>query len=59
MRSEELFDEELDVAQSEYEDQSVVYDDDLEETEDDLRDEFEKGKNDSMAHSFGSYSYEK
>ena len=42
-----------------YEDQSVAYDDDLEETEDDLRDEFENGKNDSAAHSFGSYSYEK
>ena len=42
-----------------YEDQSVAYDDDLEETEDDLRDEFENGKTDSVAHSFGSYSYEK
>lgn len=42
-----------------YEDQSVAYDDDLEEAEDDLRDEFENGKTDDMAHSFGSYSYEK
>lgn len=42
-----------------YEDQSVAYDDDLEETEDDLRDEFESGKTDDMIHNFGSYNYEK
>ena len=42
-----------------YKDQSVAYDDDLEETEDELRDEFENGKTDSMAYSFGNYSYEK
>lgn len=42
-----------------YEDQSVAYDDDLEEVEDDLRDEFENGLTDDMTHSFGSYSYEK
>lgn len=42
-----------------YEDQSVAYDDDLEEVEDDLRDEFESGKTDDMIHNFGSYSYEK
>lgn len=42
-----------------YEDQSVTYDDDLEEVEDDLRDEFENGLTDDMAHSFGSYNYEK
>ena len=42
-----------------YEDQSVAYDDDLQEAEDDLRDEFENGLTDDMAHSFGSYSYEK
>lgn len=42
-----------------YKDQSVAYDADLEETEDALRDEFENGKIDSMAYSFGNYSYEK
>ena len=42
-----------------YEDQSIVYYDDLEETENDLRDEFENGLTDDMAHSFGSYSYGK
>ena len=42
-----------------YEDQCVAYDDDLEEVEDVLRDEFENGLTDDMAHSFGSYSYEK
>ena len=42
-----------------YGDQSVAYDADLEETEDDLRDEFENGKTDNMAYSFGNYSYEK
>ena len=42
-----------------FEDQSVAYDDDLEETEDDLRDEFESGKTDDMIHNFGSYNYEK
>lgn len=42
-----------------YEDQSVAYDDDLEEAEDDLRDEFENSLTGDMAHSFGSYSYEK
>ena len=42
-----------------YKDQSVAYDADLEETEDDLRDEFKNGKNDSMTYSFGNYSYKK
>lgn len=42
-----------------YKDQSVAYDTNLEETEDDLRDEFENGKTDRMAYSFGNYSYEK
>ena len=42
-----------------YKDQSVAYDDDLEETETDLRDEFENGKTDSVAYSFGNYSYKK
>lgn len=42
-----------------YKDQSVAYDADLEETEDNLRDEFENGKNDSMTYSFGNYSYKK
>ena len=32
---------------------------DLEETEDELRDEFENGKTDRMIYSFGNYSYEK
>lgn len=42
-----------------YDDQSVAYDTNLEETEADLHDEFENGKNDSMTYSFGNYSYEK
>ena len=42
-----------------YKDQSIAYDDNLEETEDNLRNEFENGKTDSMAYSFGNYSYEK
>ena len=42
-----------------YEDQSVAYDDGLEETEGNLRDEFENGKTDDMIYNFGSYNYEK
>lgn len=42
-----------------YGDQSVAYDDDLEETEDNLRDEFESGKTNSMTYSFGNYNYKK
>lgn len=42
-----------------YGDQSIAYDADLEETEADLRDEFENGKNDNMVYSFGNYSYKK
>lgn len=42
-----------------YKDQSVAYDANLEETEADLCDEFENGKTDNMAYSFGNYSYEK
>lgn len=42
-----------------YKDQSVAYDDDLEETEDELRDEFENGETNSMIYNFGNYSYEK
>lgn len=42
-----------------YKDQSVAYDTDLEETEAELRDEFENGKTDNMAYSFGNYSYKK
>lgn len=42
-----------------YKDQSIAYDADFEETEADLRDEFENGKTDNMAYSFGNYSYEK
>ena len=42
-----------------YKDQSVAYDADLEETEDDLRDEFENGETNSMIYNFGNYSYEK
>lgn len=42
-----------------YGDQSIAYDDNLEETEDDLRDEFEDGKTDNISYSFGIYSYKK
>lgn len=42
-----------------YEDQSVTYEDSLEETIDQLTDEFENGKTDNMALSFGSFSYKK
>ena len=42
-----------------YEDQSIAYDNDLEETEDELKDEFENGKNDNMSYYFGSYKYNK
>lgn len=42
-----------------YGDQSIEYEESLEETEAELKEEFENGKNDDMALSFGSYSYEK
>lgn len=42
-----------------YEDQSVAYDNNLAEAKDNLRNEFEDGKTDSMTYSFGDYSYKK
>lgn len=42
-----------------YGEQIVAYEDSLEETEDELKSEFENGKSDSMIHYFGSYKYNK
>lgn len=42
-----------------YGDQSIAYEDSLEETTDQLKEVFENGKNDDMALSFGSYNYQK
>lgn len=42
-----------------YGDQSIEYEESLEETEMELKEEFENGLTDDMALSFGSYSYEK
>lgn len=42
-----------------YGDQSIAYDNNLAEAKDNLRNEFEDGKTDSMTYSFGNYSYKK
>lgn len=42
-----------------YEDQSVAYEDDLKETENYLKGEFEIGWSDDMLNNFGSFSYKK